>query len=182
MRKAWKKNVIAIGLSSGFLEPLEANGVAIIVESLFGIQDYWDPYTAKFEDKVIERFNDRIWYIAEDIQDFLALHYRGKRRDTDFWKSHAYDDYRIPPGLKDKLEKWKEYYDKSGIEPYGVTYSSGAWQMVLQGLEVFDPNTLAEMNEKFLPLGEKVLNINKEKYKTLVEPFWTIDEWLKRTA
>lgn len=182
MRKAWKKNVIAIGLSSGFLEPLEANGVAIIVESLYGLQDYWDPYTASFEDRVINRFNDRIWFIAEDIKDFLALHYRGKRRDTEFWQSHANDSYRIPAGLTEKLEKWGEFYSKSGVEPAGITYSSGAWLMVLQGLEVFDHTQLAELNEKFLPLGNKVLNINKEKYKTLVEPFWTIEEWLKRTA
>jgi tryptophan halogenase len=182
MRKAWKNNVIAIGLSSGFLEPLEANGVAIIVESLFGLQDYWDPYTPKFEEKTINRFNDRIWFIAEDIKDFLALHYRGKRRDTEFWQSHANDKWRIPSGLEEKLARWDEYYNRAGIEPNGVTYSPGAWQMVLQGLQLFDLANLAAMNEKFLPLGEKVLNINKGKYKALVEPFWTIEEWLKRTA
>ena len=182
MRKAWKKNVIAIGLSSGFLEPLEANGVAIIVESLFGLQDYWDPHTKQFEDKVVKRFNDRIWFIAEDIKDFLALHYRGKRRDTEFWQSHANDKWRIPDGLQAKLERWDDYYNRTGTEPDGVTYSAGAWQMVLQGLQVFDHANLAKENEKFLSLGEKVLNINKDKYKKLVESYWTIEEWLKKTA
>jgi tryptophan halogenase len=182
MRNAWKNNVIAIGLSSGFLEPLEANGVAVIVESLFGIQDYWNPYERKYPEETVKRFNDRIWFITEDIRDFLALHYRGQRRDTDFWKSHANDEWRIPPSLKEKLEAWSKYYYNENPEPYCHGYSAGAWLMVLQGLTVFDHANLAKMNEKFLPMGQKVLNINKGKYKALVEPFWTIEEWLKRTA
>jgi hypothetical protein len=51
----------------------------------------------------------------------------------------------------------------------------------LQGLSVFDHTNLAKTNEKFLKVGEKVLNINRDKYKILVEPFWTIEEWLDKT-
>ncbi len=182
MRKAWKKNVIAVGLSGGFYEPLEANGVAIIVESLFGLQDYWSPHENVFEDKIVDRYNDRIWFIAEDIKDFLALHYRGKRRDTEFWQSHANDKWRIPQGLNEKLLLWNEYYHKAGAEPIGITFSAGAWSMVLQGLGVFDHSGLAKIHKKILPLGEKILNINKEKYIMLTRPFWTIDEWLEKTA
>ena len=181
MRNAWKNNVIAIGLSSGFMEPLEANGVAVIVESLFGIQDYWSPHETNFPVETVKRFNDRIWYITEGIRDFLALHYRGQRRDTDFWKSHAHDEWRIPPSLKQALTAWDGYFNHEKPEPNCIGYSPGAWLMVLQGLSVFDHSNIAKLNEKFLPLGEKVLNINRDKYKALVEPFWTIDEWLRKT-
>jgi hypothetical protein len=182
MRNAWKNNVIAIGLSSGFLEPLEANGVAVIIESLFSLQDYWSPDDRDYDKKIIDRFNLRVWKITEDIRDFLALHYRGHRRDTEFWISHAEDKSRIPDSLKEKLEKWEQFYFRGAPEPWLSGYSYTAWLMVLQGLRIFDHSKLAQGQEKTLPLGQKVLNINENKYKKLVAPFWTIEEWLQRTA
>lgn len=181
MRKAWRNNVIAIGLSSGFLEPLEANGVAVIIESLYSLQDHWKPFNDNREESV-NRFNDRVWAITEDIRDFLALHYRGHRRDTEFWISHANDEKRTPPSLKESLEKWSLYYNGTGPEPYLHGYSPTAWLMVLQGLKIFDPSKLAQINKNLLPVGKKVLNINEGKYVELVKPFWTIEEWLANTA
>lgn len=182
MRRAWRNNVFAIGLSSGFLEPLEANGVAVIIESLFCLQDYWNPAQLEYDSKIVDRFNDRVWYITEDIRDFLALHYRGNRNDTDFWKSHKHDSTRIPDSLKEKLELWEEFYRRNGPEPYVAGYSPYAWLMVLQGIQVFDHSRLAEFNKRLLPLGEKVINMNAQKYRKLVDPYWTIEEWLKKTA
>ena len=65
MRKAWRNNVFAIGLSSGFLEPLEANGVAVIIESLYSMQDYWNPYQLTYDDAVKDRFNERVFGILK---------------------------------------------------------------------------------------------------------------------
>jgi hypothetical protein len=172
---------MAIGLSSGFLEPLEANGVAVIVESLFALQDHWTP-GRKPRPESVERFNNRVWSITEDIRDFLALHYRGKRRDTEFWRSHGEDAFRVPPSLTEKLEKWKPYYNAIGSEPIFSGYSSTAWMMVLQGLQVFDHAKLADRHHKVLDIGKAVLNRNTSKYKELVEPYWTLEEWINRTA
>ena len=182
MRNAWRNNVIAIGLSSGFLEPLEANGVAVIVESLFALEDYWSPNEKKYDKTIVNRFNQRIWHVTEDIRDFLALHYRGNRRDTEFWISHAEDKSRIPDSLREKLERWEKFYYHCDTGPYTAGYSYVAWLMVLQGLQIFDHSSLLKGNEKMIPLGKKVLNINENKYKKLVAPFWTIEEWLQRTA
>ena len=182
MRRAWRNNVFAIGLSSGFLEPLEANGIAVIVESLFGIQDYWNPATKDYPTTTVDRFNDRIWKITEDISDFLTLHYRGNRTDTEFWRSHKYDAFRIPDSLRSKLDSWKEFFYNNKPEPWATGYSSTAWLMVIQGLGIFNHAPQSEMQKKFLPIGKNVLNINKLKYQKLVEPFWTIEEWLKKTT
>ncbi len=182
MKNAWKNNVIAIGLSSGFLEPLEANGVAVIIESLYCLQDHWKPADTFLRKERMERFNLRIWNITEDIKDFLALHYRGHRRDTDFWKSHGADSNRIPDSLKEKLSQWAEYFEGTKGEPWLHGYSPTAWLMVLQGLKVFDHTNLANLHKKALPIGQKVLNINEARYRELVAPFWTIDEWIQRTA
>ncbi len=182
MRTAWKNNTIAIGLSSGFMEPLEANGVYVIIESLFALQDHWKPFEKTASPDSIKRWNDRVWYVTEDVRDFLALHYRGHRRDTEFWLSHANDKFRIPDSLQNKLQQWDMYYNHRGPEPYFNGYSHTAWLMVLQGLQIFDTTALASRHSEILNIGKNVLNINKQKYEKLVEPFWTLEEWLKRTA
>lgn len=182
MRKAWRNNVFAIGLSSGFLEPLEANGVAVIIESLYCLQDHWKPFDRRIDKERVDRFNERVWNITEDIKDFLALHYRGRRSDTDFWKSHMHDASRVPDTLAEKLLEWREYYEGQKGEPWLYGYSPTAWLMVLQGLKVFDHSTLNKKHKNALPIGQKVLNINESRYKDLVTPFWTIDEWIHRTA
>lgn len=176
MRNTWSKNVIAIGLSNGFLEPLEANGIAVIIESLYALQDHWRPSEKGY---VSQRFNDRTWAVSEDIKDFLALHYRGKRRDTEFWQSHANDSIRIPHSLQEKLEQWREWYSKGGgQEPVFNGYSSTAWLMVLQALEVFDYHDVKQRYSNVLETGKIVLNNNTLRYKELVAPFLTIDEWV----
>ncbi len=182
MKRAWRNNVIAIGLSSGFLEPLEANGVAVIIESLYCLQDHWRPNDTFLRTERMNRFNERIWNITEDIKDFLALHYRGNRRDTEFWRSHGEDNSRIPESLNLKLKEWSKFFAGTQGEPWLHGYSPTAWLMVLQGLKVFDPTTLANIHQKALPIGKKVLNINEARYRDLVAPFWTIDEWIQRTA
>ena len=176
MRNTWKNNVIAIGLSNGFLEPLEANGVAVIIESLYALHDHWHPSEPNY---VSQRFNDRVWQVTEDIKDFLALHYRGQRRDTEFWISHGNDDYRIPDTLKNKLEDWKTWYAKGGSEPTFNGYSPTAWLMVLQGLRVFDHSKIQEIYKNVLPVSENVLNNNITRYRELVAPFLTIEEWVQ---
>lgn len=178
MRNAWRNNVVAIGLSSGFLEPLEANGVYVIIESLYALQDHWHPFEKQQRPEGVKRWNDRVWSITEDVRDFLALHYRGQRRDTDFWLSHAHDKSRIPDSLAEKLEKWEHFYYHQGPEPYFSGYSATAWIMVLQGLDIFDHSVIAKQNERLLDIGKNVLNINENKYKDIVEPFCTLENWL----
>ena len=182
MKNFWKKNVFAVGLSSGFIEPLEANGLAIIIETLYAIQDYWNPNIKEYEEFTRQRANDRAFFIADDIKDFLALHYRGPRRDTEFWRSHGNDKFRVPPSLKEKLEEWQEYYALRTGEPYPRAYSATAWIMVMQGIKLFDYDLIANSHKKLLPIGQDVLNTNTQKYKALVDPFWTVEEWIQRTA
>ncbi len=180
MKHAWKNNVIGVGLSSGFLEPLEANGVQVIIDTLWAIEDLWRP---NIRDDLKERqefFNQRVLYNTNDIRDFLSLHYRGKRRDTDFWKSHAYDKFRTPDSLNDKLSQWNEYFNgfrNSMVRCNG--YSPTAWLMVIQALELFSIDRLKSSRKQFLEDGKISLNNSYKKYKEYVEPFWTVEQWLK---
>jgi len=180
MHNSWKNNVIGVGLSTGFLEPLEANGVAVIIETLYALHDHWDP-TSENSEYSKSRFNHRTFSIVDDIKDFLALHYRNHRSDSEFWLDHQNNPKRIPDSLKEKLEKFKLFYENRASAPDFSGYSVGAWLTVLEGLNVFDRSILKKELGNRLELGEKVLNNTKSKYKHMVTPHWTIEEWISNT-
>ena len=86
VKECWKHNVIAIGLSSGFLEPLESNGLAQVSIQLELLEKYWNPSSVTQVE--IELFNKYFNSAMEEILNFLLLHYKGNRRDTVFWQDH----------------------------------------------------------------------------------------------
>ena len=180
MKNSWQKNVIAIGLSSGFLEPLEANGVAVIVETLYAMHDLWSPNGINAEE-ARNRFNQRTFHITEDIKDFLALHYRGHRTDSEFWLEHKQKD-RVPDTLKEKLERWSHFFNSDDPEPYFNGYSPTAWLMVLQGLEIFDISWLKRHNGYSIELKENIINNASNRFKKLVSPFMTLEQWIDHIA
>ena len=177
-KKSWENNVIAVGLSSGFLEPLEANGVAVIIEAMYSLLDYWDPLKVEpNQDNRMKKFNDRMFQTYDDIKDFLSLHYRGHRNDTEFWKSHK-DPSRVPDSLKDKLSQWEDFYAGDRPEPYFLGYSPAAWLFVLQGLQIFSTDTL---KLKFVKdqKSHEIMNRSVNYYKEFVDPFWTLGKWMQ---
>ena len=76
---------MAVGISAGFIEPLEASALALIELSARMISDELPP-TRELMDVVARRFNQRLRYRWERIIDFLKLHYvLNQRTDTEFW-------------------------------------------------------------------------------------------------
>jgi len=179
MRNSWKNNVIGVGLSNGFLEPLEANGIQVIIESLWAFEDL---FRADQKDDIVrkQRFNDRVFALTDDVLDFLALHYRGHRRDTEFWKSHAYDKCRTPDTLTAKLDQWKKYFNGDlGAKSRAGGYSSTAWLQVIQGLAIFDSKKLKKQYSFLERPAKQTLRENSNKYIQLVSGFPSAEEWLK---
>ena len=83
-RKFWHRNCVAIGLSAGFVEPLEASALALIELSAALLSDEM-PATRAAMDIVAQRFNDTFSYRWERVIDFLKLHYALTRRhDTPY--------------------------------------------------------------------------------------------------
>jgi hypothetical protein len=82
-RNPWDKNVVAIGLSGGFIEPLESTGLATITSAIYALghrirQKY-------FVDADIQLFNANMCAIYEDTIDFINMHYAYNDFDTPFW-------------------------------------------------------------------------------------------------
>jgi flavin-dependent dehydrogenase len=86
--RAWVKNCLAIGLSYGFLEPLEGTGIhANITQAKSFIDEYLcDTIENTVNEGSINLYNKRIGQLYDDTKDFINLHYMGGRQDSEFWR------------------------------------------------------------------------------------------------
>lgn len=86
-RRSWVGNVIAIGNSSGFVEPLEATALAQIIYGASWLAHLLSDTQLNPQQKNIDDYNFNMQRAWEEIRDFLALHYRfNTLRDTEFWR------------------------------------------------------------------------------------------------
>jgi len=104
-RKAWSHNVVAIGLSSGFLEPLESTSIHLIQSALSRLLKMLP--RGKGDPAIAAEFNRQSAEEYEGIRDFIILHYKATERDdTEFWKHCAAMD--IPDKLAERIELFRE--------------------------------------------------------------------------
>jgi len=100
----WIGNTVAVGLSGGFLEPLESTGVVVIEAAIAMIAELF-PHTGPI-DAPARRFNQLMTARYENIINFLKLHYCLSRREEPFWRDNV-DPDSIPDRLKDMLGQWR---------------------------------------------------------------------------
>jgi len=100
----WVKNCVAVGLSGGFVEPLESTGV-LLIEAAVGMIAELFPHGGPV-DAPAKRFNQLIVGRYERIIDFLKLHYCLSRREEPFWRDNA-DPASIPDTLQELLRQWR---------------------------------------------------------------------------
>jgi tryptophan 7-halogenase len=98
-RQIWKKNVVALGLASGFLEPLESTSIHLIQAGIANLINFWPG--AGFEQADIAAFNAQADFEFASIRDFIILHYHANGRSGAFWERCRTMD--IPDSLKAKI-------------------------------------------------------------------------------
>lgn len=103
-RRAWSGNCVAIGLSAGFLEPLESTSIHLIQSAINRLRSLL-PGT-RISQAEIDEFNAQTDFEYERIRDFIILHYQQtERRDTPFWRQCA--AMSLPETLRHKLDLYR---------------------------------------------------------------------------
>ena len=134
-RRVWNRNCIALGLASGFVEPLESTSIHLIQTTAIRLVQNF-PF-AGIHDALTERFNEQSRIELEQIRDFIVLHYRlNERADAPFWQHCASMDipetlarrialfeengiaYQAPDELF-RVDSWLQVMLGQRLEPYG---------------------------------------------------------------
>jgi flavin-dependent dehydrogenase len=130
-RNSWVNNCVAIGLSSGFVEPLESTGIFFIhhaVEQLvkFFPGDDWNSRTR-------DGYNSAVGNVMDGVREFLVLHYlAAKRADTQYWRDTK--TRAVPDALAERIENWKlKMPDSESIFPYYHGFPPYSYMCILLG-------------------------------------------------
>ena len=174
-RKHWNKNCIAMGLSSGFIEPLESTGIHLFQRAIVRLLQMFPSNGIKLSH--IEEYNVQTKEEAENIKDFIILHYHlTARKDTAFWRYCSSMD--VPDSLKHRMTLFKESGQvfKKDEELFGET----SWVQVMMGQGL--------MPEQYHPIVDMMgdqelhnfLNTIKSGVKRKVQSWPDHNDFIKR--
>lgn len=130
-KEQWRHNCLAIGLASGFVEPLEATSIHMIARGMDFFLRYF-PNT-DCEPALIRQYNRRMVADYEEIRDFIVVHYAATARDdSPFWQ--WCQTIKLPDSLNERIELFKG----NGTLPEGVDelFRASSWQAVLEGMGI----------------------------------------------
>lgn len=157
--KFWHKNCVAIGVSAGFVEPLEATALVLIEKSAEWISQQL-PRDRDAMMVLAKRFNSLTLQRWQEIIDFIKLHYvLTTRDDSDYWREHQRTE-TIPESLQDALLLWRtqapELYETN--QRFEL-FSSASKQYVLYGM-AFNTHVTANtsIQQKQTPLIKRLRN------------------------
>ena len=137
----WKRNCLAIGLSAGFIEPLEASAIVLIELSLRALAENF-PASRDTMDSHAERFNELFLYRWGRITDFLKLHYVLSQRTEPYWQAQR-DPATIPSRLASQLALWREQPPSNWDFPQiDEIFSAHSQQYVLYGMGFPEPKAI----------------------------------------
>jgi len=124
----WHKNVIAIGLSSGFLEPLESTSIHLIQSAVVRLLKLF-PHQG-ITQSVIDLYNQESEVEYDTIRDFIILHYHvNERTDSDFWIDMR--EMEIPDRLKNKIDVFSEVGNM--LNDQHDIFRDASWLQVMLG-------------------------------------------------
>jgi tryptophan 7-halogenase len=130
-KKIWNRNVVAVGLASGFMEPLESTSIHLIQTTIARLITFFPD--RGFNQADINMFNEMSTFEYERIRDFIVLHYKANQRtDSRFWTQCQ--AMPIPETLETKLALYKAH--GRIIRENNELFSEVAWQQVFHGQNI----------------------------------------------
>jgi tryptophan halogenase len=141
-KQAWSKNVVAMGLSSGFIEPLESTSIHLIKIAVPRLIQAF-PFGG-VSDAAVARFNAESRKEMEHIRDFIILHYKlTERDDSPFWRRCR--DMQIPDSLAQRIALFRD--NAAAYQGADEMFRIDSWIMVMlgQGIEPASYHQAARM-------------------------------------
>jgi tryptophan halogenase len=177
--KIWINNCISIGLSSGFIEPLEATSIWVSINMLDSLNKQHILNPTK---EIVDSYNNKFTKMNDDILDFLQFHYITKRKDTEFWKYYS-EKAPMQISLKQMDNKWKN--DCPTLSDFTNFNSSlFGWHSYIYvglGLGYFDNNLFIKEYDKFTeaPLMESHHQKNMNTINYIIDKSYSVSDSLK---
>jgi tryptophan halogenase len=140
-RKTWVRNVVAIGLSSGFIEPLESTSIHLIQTAINRLLELLP--AGEISDATRDDFKERSAFEMERIRDFIILHYHANQREGEpFWDELRAMD--VPETLQHKIDLFRS--SARVTASFDELFDARAWIQVLLGQNV--------MPESYHPIAD----------------------------
>lgn len=139
VEKHWNRNCLAVGLSQGFIEPLEATALFLVQQTAAIFVEMFEAgkFTAEYRDK----FNKRIYDHFEGERDYIVTHYKtSSRSDTEYWRANTKDQTDVSETMKILYSAWMNGQDiqaevkRLQIESY---YTAPSWVCIFAGMGIF---------------------------------------------
>jgi tryptophan 7-halogenase len=150
-KKFWNKNVVAIGLASGFMEPLESTSIFLIQSGIIRLLSLFPE--SDFSPVLTERYNAQCSFEFDRIRDFLILHYKATERDdTPFWNYCR--TMSIPESLENNIRLFRDSgrFYRDAEEMFAVT----SWVQVMLGQHI--------QPQRYHPVVDLLPDLNLNEY------------------
>lgn len=165
--KFWEKNCVAVGLSAGFLEPLEASALLLVEISAQMIADQL-PVNRVTMDIVAKRFNSTFLYRWDRIIDFLKLHYMLNKRTEPFWVKNRSPE-TIPESLKELLILWQyQFPSNNDFEQSLEVFPAASYQYILYGMGFKTELSPFGMSDKSKLIADKLFKKTETQTKQYI--------------
>ncbi len=158
----WHKNCVAIGMSQGFIEPLEASALAMVELSVSMLSEQM-PVDQDHMQLLSTRFNKRFKYRWEQVINFLKLHYvLSNRDDNGYWHANR-NPNSIPLELQNLLTLWQyQAPSRFDLVENEEIFSSASYQYVLYGMG-FETSLTTKLDGQKCHKAEQLYQLNRNK-------------------
>ncbi|WP_434030929.1 tryptophan halogenase family protein [[Pseudomonas] boreopolis] len=124
---AWNRNVVSLGLASGFIEPLESTSIHLTMSAIVRLIELFP--ADGIQPSMVRRYNELSRAEMEHVRDFIILHYHATERDEPMWK--ACREMELPDSLSQRLQAWRERAHAWQVQ--GELFRVDSWTHVLLG-------------------------------------------------
>ena len=143
----WHRNCLAVGLSQGFIEPLEATALMLVQ---FTLETFIEQYMVSEEQvKQQQKFNDKINHMIEGVRDYIVTHYKvNSKSNSAYWKK-CREHTNISPNLAALLSAWSDpelFEDELEKQQDSLAYLRPSWYVILAGMGLFTEKAIKPNN------------------------------------